>query len=114
MHHHLKKSGSQGLDNPSLFVNSAKFEGFTKLYVATPRLAELISQSWSEMHVLPNTMPQNFCGSNKGQFLVLEGEFKWLWELALSNANTTIRIPNSMSHAMWILNGRECINMHDC
>jgi dienelactone hydrolase len=53
-------NGQKGLDVPSLFINSAQFEGYSKLYDATRRLADQISDK-SEMHVLPNTRHQNFC-----------------------------------------------------
>ncbi|KAL3796793.1 hypothetical protein HJC23_010940 [Cyclotella cryptica] len=56
-----KVNGSKGLDIPSLFINSSQFEGYSKLYDATRRLAEQISQNRSKMYVLPNTKHQNFC-----------------------------------------------------
>ncbi|KAL7477744.1 hypothetical protein ACHAW6_003541 [Cyclotella cf. meneghiniana] len=55
-----KVNGSKGLDIPSLFINSSQFEGYNKLYDATRRLAEQISNR-SKMYVLPNTKHQNFC-----------------------------------------------------
>ena len=72
----LKKSnGGRGLNIPSIFINSSQFAGYTKLYGATCRLADIINNSQSnnkssndddehpraEMHVIEGTTHQNFC-----------------------------------------------------
>jgi platelet-activating factor acetylhydrolase len=51
---------NKGFDIPSLFINSAAFERWAKGYDATSRLAKQISDNGSEMHVIPDTMHQNF------------------------------------------------------
>ena len=51
---------NKGLDIPSLFINSAAFERWKKGYDSTVRLANQVSESGSEMHVIPGTMHQNF------------------------------------------------------
>mmetsp|Transcript_644 Transcript_644/g.1389 ORF Transcript_644/g.1389 Transcript_644/m.1389 type:complete len:445 (-) Transcript_644:179-1513(-) len=59
----------EGLTVPSLFVNSSQFQGYTKLYGATQRLADQINacskdnaqNKRAEMHVIPGTQHQNFC-----------------------------------------------------
>ncbi|KAL7531766.1 hypothetical protein ACHAXR_005426, partial [Thalassiosira sp. AJA248-18] len=54
-----------GLAIPSLFINSAQFQGYKKLYGATERLANQINTACrgaaAEMHVLPGTTHSNFC-----------------------------------------------------
>lgn len=54
-----------GLSIPAIFINSSQFQGYSKLYAATNRLADQINKSYkmeaAEMHVIPNTMHQNFC-----------------------------------------------------
>jgi len=63
-------SKTKGLNVPSLFVNSAQFRSYKKLYGATRRLAGRINAScgedengneMAEMHVLPGTTHSNFC-----------------------------------------------------
>ncbi|KAL7509813.1 hypothetical protein ACHAXN_006764 [Cyclotella atomus] len=56
----FKTETNKGFDIPSLFINSAAFERWTKGYDATSRLANQISDNGSEMHVIPDTMHQNF------------------------------------------------------
>ncbi|KAL7550973.1 hypothetical protein ACHAWF_014181 [Thalassiosira exigua] len=57
-----------GLGTPSLFLNSAQFQSYEKLYGATKRLAEQINAKGdgerdhrTKMHVIPGTKHQNFC-----------------------------------------------------
>ena len=59
----------EGLTIPSIFINSAQFEGYEKLYAATTTLANNINSHnkhdstipESKLHVIPNTKHQNFC-----------------------------------------------------
>ena len=66
------KKKKKGLDIPSLFINSAQFRGYGKLYGATQRLADQVNSrnnnedgtadtKRAEMHVIPGTNHQNFC-----------------------------------------------------
>jgi platelet-activating factor acetylhydrolase len=58
-----------GLIIPSIFINSAQFEGYQKLYASTRKLASNINSHnkddeaipKSTLHVIPNTKHQNFC-----------------------------------------------------
>ncbi len=59
-----------GLTIPSIFINSAQFAGYKKMYAATTRLANNINAHnnkhdrtipESTLHVIPNTKHQNFC-----------------------------------------------------
>ena len=59
-----------GLTIPSIFINSAQFAGYKKMYAATTALANNINAHnnkhdrtipESTLHVIPNTKHQNFC-----------------------------------------------------
>lgn len=60
---------TDGLTIPSIFINSAQFEGYKKLYASTIKLANNINTHnkhdttipESTLHVIPNTKHQNFC-----------------------------------------------------
>ncbi len=63
---------TDGLTIPSIFINSAQFEGYEKLYASTKKLANNINSHnikddtttiipESTLHVIPNTKHQNFC-----------------------------------------------------
>lgn len=54
-----------GLNVPTIIINSAQFAGYTKLYGATKRLAKQINESnpeTAEMHIIPDSTHQNFVG----------------------------------------------------
>ena len=72
----LKQSnGGRGLNTPAIFINSSQFAGYTKLYGATCRLADIINSNSNnksssdnddehpraEMHIIDDTTHQNFC-----------------------------------------------------
>ena len=54
-----------GLNVPTIIINSAQFAGYTKLYGATTRLAKQINDNnpdTAEMHIIQNSTHQNFVG----------------------------------------------------
>jgi len=55
-----------GLNVPTIIINSAQFAGYTKLYGATTRLAKQIidsnTEDSAEMHIIPDSTHQNFVG----------------------------------------------------
>ena len=55
-----------GLNVPTIIINSAQFAGYTKLYGATTRLAKQINdrntEDSAEMHIIPDSTHQNFVG----------------------------------------------------
>mmetsp|Transcript_28215 Transcript_28215/g.67236 ORF Transcript_28215/g.67236 Transcript_28215/m.67236 type:complete len:408 (+) Transcript_28215:194-1417(+) len=54
-----ESSAPNGLDIPSIFINSSQFESYSKLYRATKRLGSQVDGS--EMHVIQDTGHQSFC-----------------------------------------------------